>query len=324
MTAGVVDLFGRSCRIVVNTTAITNLRGDGLDVTFRVVRHNRLEPNVADVQIFNLPKAIRDRLTAQYNEARRKAIEDRLADASKPVIAGKELEPGVGPFGRMRVEAGYGEDLEILSEGDITHLEHERASSGTEWITRVRAQDGYVAWRYGFISESLGTGVDIGDVQRIISGSMKAALSPRSEAVLSGAIDGFKTTKVPNGYVMHGPSREVMADLVDSLNLIITFQNGELVLVPADDALQDLAVVLGPETGLLDPVVTQELGKVTAPSLLNPKLVPHRQVHLTGTDGKVIGGGLFRVDEVEHRGQTLGEDWTSLSRLRPTDLLVAS
>lgn len=327
------EQWGRCVRITVNDTVIENFDGDGLDLSFRTFRHNRPEPNECDVTIYNLAEADRDRLTAQYNEARETALEQRLADRKSDFeqslgkIFGDKQErvregSGIGPFGKLRIEAGRSPgDLRILAEAEISELDHDPPrQGGVDWVTNVKAMDGWVPWREGFVSQSVAPGVDISDLMKVLTSSWQAALGADAEKALLEGLSNFNARKVDGmGYVLHGPHREVATNLLDSMNLAVSFQNGEIQFLPYDGTTNDFAVVLDYDTGLLDRPYRRALGKVQAMAYIDADLHPGRQIQLLEF-GDPVGAGIFRIDQVEQIGETFGNSWTATLQLRPTAL----
>lgn len=278
-----------------------NLDRNGLRVAFRVVRHNRIEPNEAEVQIYGLATSTRTALTTAFERAR-------------DLILGKG---GTGSIGDLVIEAGYDGVVQQLSKVDIIDIEHEELLPG--WVTTIRGQDGVLPFQNAFINESLAPGVDINLVKNLLATSMKVAfLDADSEAAFSEAFSQFSQTKVDGGLVLQGPSREVLTDFLSSLKLAWSFQDGKLHLLRYDGTTLDKAVLLSPATGLKKPLKIRNLGRATASSALNPLLTPGRQVSAVDSDGKPQGAGIFRVDQVEHTGDVLRGPWDSIVELRPS------
>lgn len=313
--------FGRSCRIVVNDIEVARpgrtlaeiealpVQGGfpeaadtGLDVAFVVTRHNRIEPNTTEVTIYNLSEAHRNELRSTFDALYELGFEERV----------------VAPGGRVRVEAGYGGVVEVLAEADIVDLDEDY--DGTTWALTITAQDGYVPWRYGFVSESIAPGVDASVLWNLMLSSWNASMGAEAEAAFMAALPDFQAKVVQGGMVLHGETREVVPEILESMKLKLSFQDGEIVLLPFEGATLDEAVELNPDTGLLGRPRFKRNGMATASALLNPKLRPGRQVRLAKADRSVWGVGTYRIDWCEHRGTLPDGDWISTVELRPTKL----
>lgn len=322
----------RSVRVAVTDVLVENLDGRGLEIGFRVLKHNRPEPNETEITIYNLPAKVRQLLTDRLNKAKEQALSDRLKERNKDFelslakIFGDptktvKVGPGTGPLGKCRVEAGYGGAISMLSLTEIADIRHEPPARGsTEWVTYVRAQDGHIPWKDGIVSESIVPGVNTADLARVLTASFNATLGADAEKTLLEGLNEFGVAKVDGGYILHGPVREEMTNLFDSFGITAVFEDGEVRLIPFEGTTLDFAVELNPRTGLLEPPLATELGRYQTTSLLNPHLRPGRQVRLADALRRPVGAGIFRVDQVEHVGETHTASWTSVCQLRPTKL----
>lgn len=283
---------------------VLNLDREGYRISFRVVRHNRLEPNEAEVQVFGLHERTRTLLSANFEKAR-------------ALLLGKG---GTGSIGDMVISAGYDGIVSQLSKVDLIDIEHEDLQPG--WVTTIRGQDGVLPFQNAFINESLAPGVDINLVKNLLTTSMQTAfLDADSEAAFSEAFASFSKTKVDGGIVLQGPAREVLTDFLTSLKLSWSYQDGKLVLLRYDGTTKDVAVLLAPSTGLMRKLKVRSFGRATAHTALNPLCHPGRQVHVYDELGKMQGAGVYRIDQVEHAGDTHGGAWISTLELRPSKVV---
>ena len=314
--------FGRSMRVVVNGVEVVAPGADaldpatplpivagvgetartGLDASFTVFKHNRIEPNTSEVTIFNLNERTRNAIHTLFDEAFELGFEQRITT----------------PGGSLRIEAGYGGVVEQLARADIVEVHSEH--TGVDWTTTIRAQDGYVPWRYGFISQSISPGVDASLLWNLLLSSWKTAAGAQAEAAFKEALPDFQAKIAQGGMVLHGDTKTEVLSLLESMKLKLTFQDGEIVLLPQNGTTTDVAVELNPNTGLLRRPTFKERGFASAAALLNPKLHPGRQVRLAKADRTPWGVGTYRVDSVEHRGSIFDQDFVSLVELRPSSL----
>jgi hypothetical protein len=149
----------RAARVTLNGVPVAvNLNKDGLRVAFSCVRHNRIEPNEAECDIFGLDQASRDALTRAYDHARTLIL--------AAVGAG-------GSVGDMVVEAGYDGVVAQLCKVDIVSITHEWLEPG--WVTHIRGQDGVLPFANSIVNESLAPGVDVNLAKTILASAMKIA-----------------------------------------------------------------------------------------------------------------------------------------------------
>lgn len=299
-------LYQRTCRVTVGGTPIADygFTEPGHDIAFRVSRNNQFQPNECEVVIHGLAKTKRDALTTAF-------------EAARAIIVNSG---GKGAIKDLRIEAGYAGIVELLAQMDITNLEHERGNGGG-YATIIHGQDGIFPFGHSFVNESIAPGVDASLVMKTLQAAMGVAfLDADSEKAFQEALPAWTGKSLPGGMVLQGPSRKVLLDMLSSMRLTWSFQNGKLQLMQLDGTTTDLAVLLSPQTGLRNEPKFGQLGACTTESALIPALAPGRQVSLVDGLGKPYGQGIFRVDEVEHTGGTYDGDWTSRCKLRPSAL----
>lgn len=276
---------------------------DSHRIAFSIERHNRIEPNTAEVRIFGLSKTTRTAMTSAF-------------DAARALILGKG---GVGAIGDLVVEAGNDGVLSQIAKMDVLSIDHEPLRPG--WVTTIRGQDGVLPFQNSYTNTSVAPGVDVNVVKSLLVASMKTAfLDADSEAAFQEAFAGWNQKTPPGGMVLQGPTRKVMTEFLDSLDLAWSYQDGKMVLLRFDQTTKDVAVLLSPTHGL-QRFGTRELGRAHVLARLNPLLLPGRQVRVVDSNGIPKGAGTFRVDRALLEGDT-DEDgpWSSELELRPAKL----
>jgi hypothetical protein len=305
VTAG-ERIWHRCARVSLNGKKIAEHlpQKPGHRIVLRIARTNRLEPNTGEVQIYGLAKEVRTAISSAFDAAR------------KLILAGG----GSGSIGDLVVEAGYDGVLEQVGKMDIISIEHEEADPG--YVTTIKAQDGIFPFKHSVVSESLAPGVDVNLVKTVLAQSMRVAfLDADSEAAFQQALSTFQSKTLDGGLVLTGPSRKATTELLESLKLAWTYQDGKMVLLRFDGTKLDKAVLLGPQSGL-QRFAEREEGRAVAHARLNGKLSPGRQVSVVDGFGKPKGAGIFRVDNVTHNGDTDGGAWESACDLRPSAVPV--
>lgn len=270
------ELSGRVYRLQVDTLLITGLR-----VAFNVEKTSTSEPNKARIAVYGLNPDNRAHLS-------------RLKSA------------------RVELSAGYEGNLAQLFLGDTrrgpTGIQH--AKHSTDWVTTLECGDGEEAYASARFSGSFAPGTSVADVARAMAASIGVGLGNLEETLKAGGFrQGLST--FPSGFAARGRAAEELTELLETLGLEASIQDGALVVLKPGDTLKGQAVLLTPETGLLgSPAYNSGEGKdaATAPptlkvsSLLQPALRPGVQVRV---ESRAVTG-YFKVKAVSHVGDTHG------------------
>lgn len=250
-----------------------------LRVAFSIKKTLTKEPNTAEIRVWNL------------SAESRKAIADRHL----PVI----------------LSAGYAESVGVVFRGDLRFVSHERV--GPDWVTKLNCGDGEKSITGDRISRSFGPGTPASQVLL----SVKAALNGVSAGNFDQAVAGI-TGVFENGVALAGDAFAQAEKIARGRGFTLSVQDGALSLIPENGAEAGTATLLTPETGLVGSPEIASPEKVGAPvkvkvkSLLQASLRPGRAVDLRSA----AIAGLFRVDAVNHQGDTHGSDWFSDVELR--------
>lgn len=297
-------LWHRCARVKLNGIPVADHGvGGGHRIEFDVVRHNRVEPNTAEVRVYGLGRAKRAAISAAFDAARQAIL-----------AAG-----GVGSIGDLELEAGNDGVLSLLTKCDIIDIKHEPIGRG--FVTIISAQDGVLPTQNSIVNQTLAPGLDVNLAKSVIASALQVAFfDADSERVFQQGLAQFQGKQLDGGLVLQGPTREVLTDLLESMKLAWSYQDGKLVLLRFDGTTTDRAVLLSPTTGL-QASDARTLGRYVALSRLNPNLSPGRQVALVDKLGIPIGAGIFRVDRVAHSGETDRGEWSSSVELRPSTLV---
>lgn len=282
----------------------------GLDASFAVSRHTLIEPQPLTLQVWGLSRERRERITRQANEALERAYRER----------------SLRQIGRVAVEAGRpGGAFGLLLSAEIMEVKHRR--EGADWRTEIKAQDGRIAWKSGFVSESATGNTDLLTIEEILRAAIPVLEGEEPADALKAAAPELLQRKgydgPAQGFVAFGPWAASNEDVLKTLGLRSFWNSGRLITVGASELALDEAVVLVEGRTLLR-ADTVARGYVEADALLDYRLEPGRQVLLQRQDGSQVGlSATYRIDQVEHRGSTWSTEWTSALSLRPTGLRQA-
>lgn len=273
-------LFGRTWALSVGELDVSEL-----DLSFSIEKSTKREPNTCEVRVHNLSPDSR-----------------------------AEIEGARGP--RVVLRAGFEDDGDpppVLFSGDARLQWTER--DGTDFVTHVQARDGGRAYAEARVSRAYGPGVAVRDVLADAVDALEIGRGNLGEFSTAALRTG--ATRFEDGYVVDGPARGVINTILRGAGLRWSVQNGALQIMRIGQALQTEAVVLSPDSGLVESPTRvregTERGKVTARCLLQPGLDPGRRVVL---ESRVISGE-YEVRKVTYSGDTKGNDWHATLEMRP-------
>ncbi len=288
------ELFGRvAVAEITSPRTQSTQRIQGLRIVFRVLKDAATTMNSAEVSIYNLSQATRDAVAV-------------FADV-------------------LVLRVGYeseGEPVRV-SAGVITQMTVSR--EGADIVTKFSTNDGYRAIRDSVTSRTYGPGYSA-------IAALKAVVSDMALPILF--IADVPDRPFLTGWQYSGPSFKALNSLANRLNLELIVEDQALKLVKygtvAKASTSLTAPLISPATGLIGSLeknsMLKDSGKtvhITSKNaikvderhgwrfrcLLNPRLQPADAVVLQGLSLALATG--FRLEKVEHVGDTHGQDWVS-------------
>jgi hypothetical protein len=267
---------------------VAGVSSSEIDLEFTITRNLGRKPSTGEVKLYNLKEATRSRI-----EAARGA--------------------------RLVLRAGYeesGDPPPTLFSGDVRRVFSK--VEGVDLVTTVQGRDGGEAYMLGRMSRSYAPGTPIRTVLRDAVDAMgigRGNLDDFDPSLRNGQSD------FPDGFAAHGPARTVIDAIVRGAGLRWSVQSGALQLIQRGRALQGRAVILSPDTGLIESPTRADTqggnrtarGAVEATCLIQPGLDPGRQVRI---ESRLITGS-YIVRTVEYKGSTFAQDWYAKLTLRP-------
>lgn len=197
------------------------------------------------------------------------------------------------------LRAGFNSEPGILLWGDIGDVTHKR--DGTDVVTTISADDGGMAYNRGFINKSFEGPVKNTEV-------LKSALSQLGLGI--GHIAQLAEFEFTNGYTATGMVRDVMSELVESVNASWSIQNNTVQILNSEQGTNEEAVVLTPDTGLIgEPQTRKSRGKgskggIDVRARLDSGIAPGRYVKIVSE----YQNGFFKVNDCTYSGDTRGGD----------------
>lgn len=240
---------------------------DGLRVIFQVEKNSESNPNTAKISVHNLGAQGR-----------------ALAERKNAIVI---------------LEVGYGERIEQLFYGDITRAYISR--QGPDWVTTVECGDGSDALRSVHIDKSYAPGTDLKQVIKDVAQSFVD-----QGKVVMGSLLGIESEKAQSGIALSGSSKPILDDLTAKQGLEWSIQDNTLQVLPEDRDSGLQAVLLTPETGLIESPVKREVNGgmgVEFKALIQPQLTPGRLVKIQSREIE----GVYKLNEVAFQGDTHGQ-----------------
>lgn len=268
-----------------------------LRIAFNVVNSTDPEANTADVVISNLSEHTR-------NELLKKTIKPQLL-----------------------IEAGYDEAFGQIYRGKAIELEARVENTG--WTLRAAGKDGLDALR-SVVNVSLAPNSTLDHAFEQIQNKLKTLGINSADAVnrvKKGDI-AAGAAKLVDGFVGFGRYLTEMDKLTGKIGAEWSIQGEKLEIRLPAETLPGTALQISPSSGLIgspERIYDETLNKGTKSkkaaaknhkssdliirftSLLQPDLRPYARIEMDSREFK----GSFRVERVEHVGDTHGQEWSS-------------
>jgi hypothetical protein len=264
-------LYGKSLVLTVEDLDLS-----GFDAAFSVTRTLEPTPNTAEVRVYNLGQALRRELATKAKD---------------------------GLY--VTIAAGFGNRLCQIYRGDLRDAFSVREDGG--WVTTISSGDGEKARRTARIRRAFPPGTKIDVALRALTESFGGV----GLGNITDAIFGKKLThgssEFVSGTVLHGSSATQLTELLRSVGMEWSIQDGELQLLDKGAALVGEAIVLTPETGLVGSPEPGNKGTMKCTVLLMPGLQPGTKVLIDTSEVH----GLFRIERIDYSGDTSQDDWVA-------------
>ena len=247
---------GQNGKEFASSNIIDGQRKEGLRISFEVSKSNESNPNTAKINIWNL------------NNNSIGLIEE---DGQRLILeVGYE---GLSVLNRLTGKIEQIPTKEILSIGDIQHVETKR--NGPDRITTIEIGDGEKALNDSKLDKSFPAGVTKKQVVDELIDSM---------GLVKGAITDITDKIFNKGISTTGKSKDQLDTILDSENLEMSVQDGEVQIIKKGGSIPYEAVLMSPENGLVGtPARKKGNDGVTFTSLLNPLIRPGRIIRLVSS-----------------------------------------
>jgi hypothetical protein len=227
----------------------------------------------------------------------------------------------------ISIYCGYqdGPQESMLFSGGIVQAFYGRENP-TDTLTTIVATAGHQAHNYATVSKTLPAGSTPQDHVNVAVQAMKKY---GLDLGFIGQSLNLMTPKYPRAVMLFGMARNVLANVARMKNGFVSYQNGQIHMLGAQDNLPGGAVVLNSKTGMIG-MPTQEIGGIRVRSLINPSIKVHGLIQIdqksiqqlqlqTGPDGQlaptpvdlaqIATDGVYKVYLIDVEGDTRGMPW---------------
>jgi len=271
-------------------------------MSFRFDRDYRLFIRLSETDVVEIKPPLRIQFEAKktiisdVNELKLKIYNLNL-DKRNKLIKDKAQQGEDDKYLQVILQVGYVDNLIDVFIGNV--YEAGTQKQGADFITTIVCKDGGFDFRNSFTSKTVTPSVSIidellKDMPNIKKGKVTTSNPRVRPKVLVGAT----------------------ADLIqENLNNNETFfiDNEKLNIIKEDEIIDDIAVVVSSNTGLLNTPQKQETF-VIAETLMNPAIKTGGQVQLISDIIEL--NNLYRVDTIEFKGDFRGQDWKQVLYMR--------
>jgi hypothetical protein len=282
------ELFDRAWAVTVGTSRTTKL-----DVKFHIVKTIKSEPNKCKLTVYN------------FNDEQRASIEElnpdtpavSVRDKKKAKIAARKKATHGIP---VKIEAGYGTNLSLLWLGDLRTAKSEY--NAPDWETEMESGDGEKVWQNARVSVSFGPSTPKATVFRAMVKALKIGEGNLAKIEKQMRIEN---ALIPQGTVIAGPVSQQLSDWCRSADLEWSIQDGAIQFLDRGKALEERAIFIGQDSGMIKSPTVDIDGILTVEMLLVPDIRPGR---LIVVESRRIKGN-FRAERVTYTGDSSGNDW---------------
>ena len=233
-----------------------------------------------------------------------------LGEISVYNLAPESRQQSVGKGVRVGVICGYGRDTKLAGVINAIQINHKH--EGPDWISKFEGSNGGNAANNARVNKTFGAGAGLADAIKGLAGGL-GRLGKASEATVR---DKAGTKAWKNGKSLYGNLADEFRGVLDEIGLEYTVYDDNVVIVPKGGTTSELWAI-GPDSGLVGspeyaaPPMPGKPQLLKVKILMNPVLRPGGKVILESA----THGGVFRLRDVEHSGDTHSGDWYSTLEL---------
>lgn len=205
---------------------------------------------------------------------------------------------------KVALSGGYEKTQQGLFFGDIQRVKRPQTpKAGDELKITIEAGDGIKALQNATIQKSFGPNASAENIASSLADSMGA----------NGVTEGFKAAidDIPglkNGFSASGKTSSELDALFAGTEYDWSLQDEQLEIVGESQVAETGVVALDYESGLLEAKQLED-GRIETTSFLMGRIKPNRRIKVNSKRAS----GVFRSLEVEHNGDTHGDNWNTIA-----------
>jgi hypothetical protein len=207
----------------------------------------------------------------------------------------KETQSYIKKGMNLSLTCGYKSDYGQIFTGTIDKIQS--VKNGTDWETLLEIKDGGKEFRNTMINKSFSPNSTISTVINDIIKDLGFS---------KGNLSGIPSGKFSNGTSINLPAKQVLDNYAKSYGFTYTVNDGVIHILSNNSTINSTAILLNPDSGLIGSPETTEKGYKIR-SLLRWNIYP---VALVSIDSQKLKGN-FRIGNINHSGDSRGNDWYS-------------
>jgi len=257
-------LFNREYRILIVPPAGLSTEIRNLRCTFSVEKTDEPEANSATISLYNLSQKTREKLAV----------------------------PGV----RVTLEAGYGDEIGVISVGNDLIIESRL--DGVDRVTEIKTRDSGKEIRETVATQEVPEGESLVD-------TIKGLIRKFNDVTgLSVELDALPSTPAPTSKIIAKPVAEALTEILRSIEFDWSIVDGEFRVIKQGEVSQENQLLISVASGLLGSPSQTEKG-ITFRCLLSPKIKPFISVQVESNE--IVGQ--YKIKKVRYIGDSWSGDW---------------
>jgi len=282
------ELFNRLAVLTVKTKTGRLIDFKDLRISFQIGKDSTSTPNNAKISLYNLSKASRTLFE-----------EEGLTLILKAGYAGLSKDPNQAV-------------TKVIFIGDAASSKTVR--KGPDIVTQIEAGDGekklverYINTSFSGASKENPNGTRIKTMLITLIKALGYVPNKDKEKRLLDELSILGNRSTIHGMTMSGPAKHFIDALIEKEGLEWSIQDDEIEISDPKASSQGTAVVLNPQTGLLD-VSKEEKNRISFVSLMNPDINPTSFIKIT-SDFAGLNEAVYKVRKVSYEGDTREGRW---------------
>lgn len=216
---------------------------------------------------------------------------------------------------KIVLNAGYEGFTRLLFKGEVRNVFQSKVS--TDRTIVIYAGDGERDWQNSYFNKTFTESVSI-------STAIEEVLKTFKEVTI-GVQQGLPIIADKlRGQTLSGSSKDILDKFADEYGFNWNIQDGEVIITPIEEPLTGTeAVLINSMTGMIGSPTLTEIG-ADVTTLLNPNIIPNSAIKIESiASDSSLGSlyfrsfkdtpaaGLYKVQEVTHKGDSKDGEWTS-------------